>query len=166
MNAFLATILFAAAAVSGCPEMAPVECMPEDMVCPGGLDWEGCPMPDMCMPSKGPMGYDGIECPAYCPTNCGPEDQWCYGGMDANGCEMPATCMPMKGEYTLAYYLDNCKCIALLMKIRTYWQGRYGLSSNVPNDLCARRYGVPRRYGLEWMPKPRHLPPIQRTHGI
>ena len=28
-------------------------CGAEEMLCPGGMDPQGCPMPDMCMPSTG-----------------------------------------------------------------------------------------------------------------
>jgi len=69
-------------------------CGPEDMMCPGGMDAMGCMMPDMCMPSKGPMGNDGVECPGMCPTQCAPGDMMCPGGMDGNGCMMPDTCTP------------------------------------------------------------------------
>ena len=36
-----------------CQAFCPTKCGAEDMVCPGGQDWNGCQMPDMCMPSKG-----------------------------------------------------------------------------------------------------------------
>ena len=36
-----------------CPSACPIKCSPEEMYCPGGLDWNGCPAPDMCMPGKG-----------------------------------------------------------------------------------------------------------------
>ena len=52
MNVFIALTLLAAAA-SACPELLPAKCGPEEMMCPGGMDPQGCPMPDMCMPSKG-----------------------------------------------------------------------------------------------------------------
>ena len=80
-----------------CPEIAPSECGPESMTCPGGMDSNGCMMPDMCMPMMGPLGLDGNECPAFCPANCGPENIICSGGMDSNGCKMPDMCIPSKG---------------------------------------------------------------------
>ena len=36
-----------------CKDACPVQCGPDDMVCPGGEDSMGCKMPDTCMPSKG-----------------------------------------------------------------------------------------------------------------
>lgn len=63
-----------------------------------GLDYNGCEMPGMCLPSKGgPIGKDGTECPIFCPTVCGPEEVQCWGGEDPNGCPMSDTCVPMKG---------------------------------------------------------------------
>merc|ERR1719493_143860 len=54
-------------------------------------------MPELCMPMKGPMGFDGVtECPSNCPTFCGAEEMMCPGPMDTNGCMGPETCMPMK----------------------------------------------------------------------
>ena len=98
MNAFI-TLTLLAAAVSACPEMVPIECGPEEFMCPGGMDAEGCPMPDLCWPSKGPMGWDGeTECPSNCPTMCSGEDMMCPGGMDSNGCMFPDTCQPMMGN--------------------------------------------------------------------
>ena len=74
-------------------------CGPEDMMCPGGMDANGCPMPELCMPMKGPMGFDGVtECPSNCPTFCGAEEMMCPGPVDANGCMGPETCMPMKSN--------------------------------------------------------------------
>ena len=98
MNAFI-TLTLLAAAVSACPEMVPIECGPEEFMCPGGMDPEGCPMPDLCWPSKGPMGWDGeTECPSNCPVMCSGEDMMCPGGMDSNGCMFPDTCQPMMGN--------------------------------------------------------------------
>ena len=82
-----------------CPAHCPMKCGPEEMHCPGGMDWNGCPEPDMCIPAKGPMGNDGTECPAFCPAKCGQDDMMCNGGHDANNCMMPDFCMPAKGVY-------------------------------------------------------------------
>ena len=71
-----------------CPTM----CAPEDMMCPGGVDPAGCPMPDLCMPMN-----DG-ECPSMCPVSCNAEEMLCPGPMDANGCMGPETCQPMMGN--------------------------------------------------------------------
>ena len=40
-----------------CPGMCPTQCAPGDMMCPGGMDGNGCMMPDTCTP-------EGTECPA------------------------------------------------------------------------------------------------------
>ena len=55
-------------------------------------------MPDMCVPSIGPLGLVGNWCPAMCPTVCGPDMMMCPGGADPNGCMMPDLCMPMGTE--------------------------------------------------------------------
>merc|ERR1712049_54734 len=79
----------------GCP--LPDMCMPmmygaEEMLCPGGMDPQGCPMPGMCMPSTGPMDSNGVECPVVCPTVCAPGDMMCPGGMTETGCIIADTC--------------------------------------------------------------------------
>jgi len=71
------------------------------MICPGGKDPNGCPMPDFCFPSKGNngIGKDGNECPVTCPTKCDDSiDMLCWGDVDANGCRMPDFCVPQKGD--------------------------------------------------------------------
>ena len=88
---FALALLLPALALA-CPEWEPSKCGPDDMPCKGGMDWDGCPMPDFCMPAKGPG-----DCPSFCPTKCGPEEMPCWGGMDPKGCMMPDTCIPMKG---------------------------------------------------------------------
>ena len=40
-----------------CPVSCPVKCGMDDIWCPGGMDNNGCQMPEMCMPQ-------GSECPA------------------------------------------------------------------------------------------------------
>ena len=74
--------------------MPPTECGTNEMMCPGGMDPEGCPMPDMCIPADGPMGYDTM-CPNFCPATCGMDEMLCPGPIDSFGCMMPDTCMPM-----------------------------------------------------------------------
>ena len=61
------------------------------MICPGGTDHNGCPMPDTCGPAA------TAECPAFCPVHCPADHMHCGGGMDPNGCPMPDTCIPMTG---------------------------------------------------------------------
>merc|ERR1711963_1216417 len=109
MKGLLISALFLVAVRSECPTFEPVKCGPEDMPCPKGMDMNACPMPDFCIPMKGPMGKDGFECPSMCPTNCGMdcpgfcpstcsnEEMMCPGGSDDNGCIMPDFCVPSKG---------------------------------------------------------------------
>merc|ERR1711944_244208 len=56
-------------------------------MCPGGLDWDGCPMPDFCWPND-----------SYCPANCGKDEMECPGPYDyVTGKQMGEnTCMPYK----------------------------------------------------------------------
>ena len=35
--------------------VCPMMCGAEEMLCPGGMDPQGCPMPGMCMPSTGKL---------------------------------------------------------------------------------------------------------------
>ena len=100
MIRYLIPLIFStvAAIPPTCPEIPPSECGPESMICPGGMDSNGCMMPDMCIPAMGSLGPDGYMCPALCPTMCGPEDMACPGGMDSNGCWMPDMCIPMGVE--------------------------------------------------------------------
>ena len=81
-NTFLFVTL-SIATIYACPEIEPIKCGPKDMICKGGVDHEGCPISDLCMPTKGPMGLDGFtECPGICPTTCGLEDMVCPGAME------------------------------------------------------------------------------------
>ena len=61
------------------------------MICPGGMDHNGCQMPGTCAPGA------TAECPATCPVHCPADHMHCGGGMDPNGCMMPDTCIPMTG---------------------------------------------------------------------
>ena len=64
--------------------------------CWGGLDANGCPEPDYCMP----LGYDAdfgngpVFCPLYCHTNCAPDEMYCSTGQQENGCWGPSYCTP------------------------------------------------------------------------
>ena len=84
-----------------CPSHCPAACYHDDLVCPGGKDWNDCEGPAFCAPSKGPMGKDGVECPAFCPMNCGPEEMHCPGGTGWNDCPQPDSCIPAKGRWKL-----------------------------------------------------------------
>merc|ERR1712241_1455508 len=74
--------------------MCPVTCPVDNMYCGGGMDANGCPMPNTCMPMTGPIGNDGDACAVACPPACAAGDMICPGGIDHNGCPMPDTCGP------------------------------------------------------------------------
>ena len=77
-----------------------MKCGPEELHCGGGIDYNGCPEPNFCIPTKGPMGKDGVECPNQCPVKCSGDDMRCWGGKDMNDCPAKADfCMPSKGLY-------------------------------------------------------------------
>jgi len=80
-----------------CAEHCPVNCGQDEMFCQGGQGADGCAMPDLCIPNKGPMGKDDIPCPANCPTVCGPEEIECSNGVDpTSGCPMGSGCQLIK----------------------------------------------------------------------
>merc|ERR1711899_605321 len=73
----------------GCPDVVPMTCGEDMMLCPGIMDAAGCIGPGVCMPTKGgPIGTDGVECPVMCPT-----PMWCrHDSLPCNGCQwMPTT---------------------------------------------------------------------------
>merc|ERR1712020_185538 len=104
-----------------CYNHCPMDCG-KDMMCPGGMDPQGCAMPDSCHPGKFcPVNCDGEkemmcagkwnedwteqisgdycipmksgDCYNHCPMDCG-KDMMCPGGMDPKGCPMPDMCFP------------------------------------------------------------------------
>ena len=77
---------------NACAVACPPACAAGDMICPGGIDHNGCPMPDTCGPAA------TATCPATCPVHCPQDHMHCGGAMDTNGCMMPATCVPMTGS--------------------------------------------------------------------
>merc|ERR1711899_296244 len=81
----------------GCPDVVPMTCGEDMMLCPGIMDAAGCIGPGVCMPTKGgPIGTDGVECPVMCPTaGCGLDMMTCP--VMVNGCAAPDECLPMKG---------------------------------------------------------------------
>merc|ERR1711992_206667 len=69
-----------------CYNYCPMDCG-KDMVCPGGKDPQGCPMPESCSPGK------------FCPPNCDwAKETMCMGKWNEDWTEQltPDTCMPMK----------------------------------------------------------------------
>ena len=75
-----------------CTNHCPMNCGPEEMVCPGPVDDNGCMGAETCMLMK-----DG-NCVNHCPMHCGPQDMVCPGGKDPEGCMMPDVCAPKGGE--------------------------------------------------------------------
>ena len=70
------------------------------MSCWGGLDDNGCPIPDMCIPAYVPgpailFTSEGLDCPNVCPAICPPDMMACPAGIDAVGCPVAGTCMPI-----------------------------------------------------------------------
>ena len=79
-------------------------CGPDEMWCPGGKDWNHCPMPSSCLPlSKN----DNDSCPQFCPVACGPEEMPCQGGLDLANCPMPDFCVPAKTQ-SIIYQDEEC----------------------------------------------------------
>ena len=85
-----------------CPVTCPTPCGPGEMRCSGGMDANGCMMPDTCIPAFGKYricflflvckklqfnqkiaadGVDGVKCPNVCPVPCGLEEVFCPGGL-------------------------------------------------------------------------------------
>merc|ERR1712107_208554 len=115
------TLIASLALAQGCPDHVEIDCGKDYMVCHGGMDPEGCPMPDLCMPADGfcPVfcGQDEMNCPGHwdmetgkqmspetcqpmksgdcynaCPIVCGKDETMCPGEMDSQGCMMPDFC--------------------------------------------------------------------------
>ena len=53
-------------------EMCPTVCGADEILCPEGMDPNGCKISDLCMPFMGPSGNDGNACQVMCPTMCDP----------------------------------------------------------------------------------------------
>ena len=93
--------LLVSSAKAECQNFEPANCGPEEIKCGGVVDdskqpWTGCPEPEWCMPSKGPMAKDGVTaCPDLaCPKDCGWFLAKCPGPVDDNGCIWPEYCVP------------------------------------------------------------------------
>ena len=71
--------------VYACPEHGETGCAEGEHPCPGGVDADFCPLPDVCS--------DG-GCCFFEPVACGDDEIKCGGLVDPNGCVMPDLCMP------------------------------------------------------------------------
>merc|ERR1719219_2782716 len=69
--------------------VCPVHCNQDEMLCSGGVDLQGWPMEDFCIP----MMYD--DCPTFCPAICDQASMKCPGQVDAKGCWSEDFCIPM-----------------------------------------------------------------------
>merc|ERR1719383_198649 len=96
MKYFILSLLFGLSAAE-CPAWELPTCDWEtEMPCWGGIDSEGCPMPDTCIPMSVQGVYEGTECPNICPVTCGENEMVCPGGTDfIIGCANSDFCHPM-----------------------------------------------------------------------
>ena len=92
MKTLLILACLGVSAYAECPNIEHPICSHEDMPCWGGLDPDGCSMPDTCIPHK-----DSNDCPGICPTFCNMGEMMCPSGEDSNGCRSPDSCYPAKG---------------------------------------------------------------------
>ena len=67
------------------PPGCPMGCGEDQMSCWGGYNYNGCPMPDTCMPKPNPMPTDTCP-PAGCPLRCGPDEMVCSRKMPWSDC--------------------------------------------------------------------------------
>merc|ERR1711863_81366 len=83
---FIVTVLMPLALAQACPEVTMPECNDGEFPCWGGLDADGCPIPDYCIPEKtGEIGTDGNECWSMCSPSCNQNETCCDMGY-YNGC--------------------------------------------------------------------------------
>ena len=72
-----------------CLALCPITCNDGEIVCSGGMDFQGCPFPSYC---QAPYG----DCPAVCSviSNCNYHigEQYCDYGLDSNGCWLGGYC--------------------------------------------------------------------------
>ena len=101
---------------NACPDVCPAACGIAEQSCPGGVDSNGCMMPDVCTSTTGNfrncavifnvsltniiyfIDPTGLGCTVHCPIPCGSGHMTCYGAFDSNGCMMPDTCISMTGR--------------------------------------------------------------------
>ena len=99
LNTFAATCLLLARMSAGCPDMEDPVCGVDEIMCPGEMDPEGCPMPSTCLPSfynADVTDQYNIKCETLCPTICPEGEMVCGGGPDpwGVGCPIMTYCMP------------------------------------------------------------------------
>merc|ERR1712020_594246 len=75
-----------------CWNNCPATCGEHEMMCPGEVGPDGCPMPDFCIWNDPHHG-------SFCPVTCSEEEMFCSGGVDPqSGWAMPDFCIPMNGD--------------------------------------------------------------------
>ena len=79
-----------------CPFHCPVKCAETEMLCPGGLDANGCKMPNICVPIQdGTVDNWGNPCWNTCPIVCQEGEQLCGTGVNSwTGCKITGSCEP------------------------------------------------------------------------
>merc|ERR1712045_598937 len=73
------------------PPKDPVVCTGSDIMCGGGTDANGCPMPNWCYPVD---PYAPCSKHAACPMTCSGDMKICPGPMTSDGCTGAETCVP------------------------------------------------------------------------
>merc|ERR1712088_439519 len=95
---FIVSVLMPLALAQACPEVTMPECNDGEFPCWGGLDADGCPIPDYCIPEKtGEIGTDGNECWSMCSPSCNQNETYCDMGY-YNGCWSGGYCTQGWGD--------------------------------------------------------------------
>ena len=84
-----------------CPFHCPVKCAETEKPCPGGLDANGCKMPNICVPiHDGTVDNWGNPCWSSCPIVCQEDEQLCRTGVNPwTGCKITDSCEPAMDPY-------------------------------------------------------------------
>ena len=84
-----------------CPFHCPVKCAETEKPCPGGLDANGCKMPNICVPiHDGTVDNWGNPCWSSCPIVCQEDEQLCRTGVNPwTGCKITESCEPAMDPY-------------------------------------------------------------------
>merc|ERR1711994_95164 len=109
-----------------CYNYCPVDCG-KDMMCPGGMDTQGCAMPDSCHPGK------------FCPVNCDWEkEMMCPGTWDAKTGEQTSAdfCVPHKNGECAAHCPQTCQDGDMMCPGKTHADGCKDADYCVPGKFC------------------------------
>ena len=101
-----------------CPGTCPVECTPDEVLCPGQVNYDNgpylhCVGQDECKPRVKDM--NGDPCPEEsashnCPVTCPPDEVLCLPGDGALGCKLPAECSPKTIDNNGTYCPEESDC--------------------------------------------------------